>query len=166
MIDKNQVVELNPYQVAAYWWVKRIKCTVDEVKTEDKIFSPSRIKFSEMFDIERIKISGYRKIYQELSIKIEERCRGHRKFSQKTSANYNGHAELNKWLSEIMGENVPNISIGAQSAPEVLISIIIDPKVSSDVYVGDVSPNGVQSRLPKRYKANAVLCDFPTKPPT
>jgi len=155
---KNGVVILNPYEAVAYWWIKRIKAVSEDIKTE--VGADFRRKsFSEIFDYEKLKNEGYRNIYLKLSKKIEERCEGRRRFSQRVHMTYGGHNELVTWLSEIMGEEVPNINLCQAGVQDIIVLITKEGFDTHTALVGDVAPSGIRTRLQNKFKPNSVLCE-------
>jgi len=158
MVQKDtQVVELTPYEAAAYWWIKRIKNVSEDILKEADLIDNRRTQFAQLFNYEKLKAKGYRRIYLELAKRIEERCNGKKVFSLRTSASYNGHKELTDWLTEIMGVEVPNITIGDLNSEDVLISVKKEDGKHL-VYVGDTDRNGIRRVVGLRYKVNPVIC--------
>ena len=159
--DNELFVQLSPYEVAAYWWVRRIKNVAFEFNNDKDIFDVRKIKFGQMFDYNKLNNSGYRKLYLHLAKSIEERCSGKTKYTIRTHAINNGHTELNKWLKEFIGEEVPNINICEPNGKDTLMTIVLGEEPM--VFVGDVDRNGIRHKLASEYKQNPVLCETNAK---
>ena len=75
-INKNGIVELDACEAVAYWWTKKIKSMVTQFKESEVPVGPKREQFVNIFDYEKIKNAGYRKIYLELAEKIRAKSEG------------------------------------------------------------------------------------------
>ena len=162
-IIKDDVVELNAYEAAAYWWVKRIKNMTKQIKESPIKLDPKRYEFLEIFDYDKLKNEGYRKIYLYLAEKFEERCEGHNRFSIRTHAMGNGHAELITWLSEITGQEVPSLNIGELGAEDISVVFIKEKGFPASSFTGSPAHGSYQTRLPNMFKPNPVLCGIKKK---
>ena len=157
-INKNGIVELDACEAVAYWWTKKIKSMVTQFKESEVPVGPKREQFVNIFDYEKIKNAGYRKIYLELAEKIRAKSEGKNRCSIRTNVNGNGHAELISWLSEIMGEDVPSLNIGEIGSKELTVMIVKEKGFEPSAFVGESNSCGSQTRLPNRFKPNPVLC--------
>lgn len=154
---RTDVVELNPFEIAAYWWVRRIKNIADEFNQDLDLVNLRKIEFGRIFDFNKLKTAGYRKIYLALVQEFEKACENKKRYSLRTHMGGNGHLELNKWLSEVVKADVPNINLCENNAPDTLMIISLN-NGENCVYVGETDLNGIRTKLPKKYKANALLC--------
>lgn len=160
--EKEQTIELNAYQIAAYWWVKRIKRISDEFNSGEMIFDLRKQRFGELFNFNKLKNKGYRDLYLFLTEKFEQVCQGRTAYSLRTQASNRGHLELNRWLSEFCGEKLPNIDLCDQRAVDTKMFISIREE-NIEVFVGDVDQSGIRKKLTTKYKPNAVICEVSVK---
>lgn len=152
------VIELKVHEIAAYWWTKKIKNVAEQFNSDENIFDLRKMQFGQVFDYERLKNKGYRQIYLHLSKRFEEALVGRKRYSVRTYASNKGHDELNKWLSEVMGQEIPNINICEQGGADTLMTISLGEE-GAMVFVGDTDKNGIRFKLTSKYKPNSVLCE-------
>ena len=158
MEEKKEVIELNAYEAAAYWWINRIRRISEEINNKKDVYDERKMKFGEIFDYSKIKTKGYRKLYLELARRFEERAKNSNRYSVSTHIKNKGHQELILWLSEIMETEVPDIHIAEYKGEEVVVTIIKEGKhMPPQALLGNGNMQDITRRIPTKVRVNPIV---------
>ena len=81
MEKQTEIVTLNAYEAASYWWINRIRRVSEEINKKKDVYDERKMKFGEIFDYSKIGTKGYRKIFLELAKRLEERAKNNYKYN-------------------------------------------------------------------------------------
>ncbi|MBQ8909335.1 MAG: hypothetical protein IJY90_03520 [Clostridia bacterium] len=122
--NKENKIELTPFQYASHWWVKRIKDFVEDV-IKVGYSTDEGVAFTQIFD--GLKAEHWRIIYLKISQLIEDEYKKTGCFVQSTKASWNdhyiGHEKINEMLTSVTNIDIPNATLNPTGQISLKLSI-------------------------------------------
>lgn len=158
-------IQLNAYEATAYWWTKRIKSFVDDIAIKGYANSQEDVDFVQPFF--RFRWLEYRKFYLELTKKIQGQYESTSKYAVSTRRYRNENAGIMDHIREILGENVPSVTLNPPSTLGYIISIQEDQNGTPTAFAQE---NGMMVSsirpLPNCVESDYILTGDPKLIPT